>query len=58
MRKAFYQIDELIKEKFQSKSTSNEVNDKGDYCLQVIQVVESQPQIKVIPAVTEKLNVL
>lgn len=58
VRKAVYQIDESIKEKFPSKPTSNEVKDEVDYCLQVIQVVESQPQIKVIPAVNEKLNVL
>jgi hypothetical protein len=58
VRKAVYQIDESIKEKFPLKPTSNEVKDEVDYCLQVIQVVESQPQIKVIPAVTEKLNVL
>lgn len=58
VRKAVYQIDESIKEKFPSKPTSNEVKDEVDYCLQVIQVVESQPRIKVIPAVKEKLNVL
>jgi hypothetical protein len=58
VRKAVYQIDESIKEKFPLKPTSNEVNDEVDYCLKVIQVVESQPQIKVIPAVSEKLNVL
>jgi hypothetical protein len=58
VRKAVYQIDESIKEKFPSKPTSNEVKDEVDYCLQVIQVVGSQSQIKVIPAVNEKLNVL
>ncbi|WP_163103551.1 IS1182 family transposase, partial [Peribacillus alkalitolerans] len=58
VRKAVYQIDESMKEKFPSKPTSNEVKDEVDYCRQVIEVVETQPQIAVIPAVKEKLNVL
>jgi transposase len=58
VRKAVYQIDELMKEKFPSKPTSNEVKDEIDYCRQVIEIVETQPQITAIPAVKEKLNVL
>ncbi|OIK07634.1 IS1182 family transposase [Bacillus sp. MUM 13] len=58
LRKAVYQIDESIKQKFPPKPTSNEVKEELDYCLQVINVVESQPQIEAIPAVKEKLNVL
>lgn len=58
VRKAVYQIDESIKEKFPPKTTSNEVNDELDYCRQVITVIETEPQIAEIPAVKEKLNVL
>ncbi|MEH7276326.1 IS1182 family transposase [Neobacillus vireti] len=58
VRKAVYQIDESMKEKFPPKTTSNEVNDELDYCRQVITVIETQPQIAEIPAVKEKLNVL
>lgn len=58
VRKAVYQIDESMKEKFPSKPTSNEVKDEVDYCRQVIEIVETQPQITAIPAVKEKLNVL
>lgn len=58
VRKAVYQIDESMKEKFPSKTTSNEVKDELDYCRQVISVVETEPQILAIPAVREKLNVL
>jgi hypothetical protein len=58
LRKVAYQIDKSIKEKFPSKPTSNEVKDEVDYCLEVIHVVESQPQIGAIPVVKEKLNVL
>jgi len=58
VRKAVYQIDESMKENFPPKTNSNEINDEVDYCRQVIEVVESQPQIEMIPAVKEKLNVL
>jgi transposase len=58
VRKAVYQINESMKEKFPSKPTSNEVKDEVDYCRQVIEVVETQPQIAAIPAVKEKLNFL
>lgn len=58
VRKAVYQIDESMKENFPPKTNSNEINDEVNYCRQVIEVVESQPQIEMIPAVKEKLNVL
>lgn len=58
VRKAVYQIDESLKEKFPSKTTSDEVTDELNYCRQIISVVESEPQIAAIPAVKEKLNVL
>lgn len=58
VRKAVYQIDESMKENFPPKTNSNEINDEVDYCRQVIEVVESQPQIEMIPAVKEKLHVL
>src|SRR3954451_6232242 len=58
LRKAAYQVDESIKEKFPPKTTSNEVNEELGYCRQVITVIETEPQIAEIPAVQEKLNVL
>jgi transposase len=58
VRKAVYQIDESMKEKFPPKRTSNEVNDELDYCRKVITVIETEPQIAKIPSVKEKLNVL
>ncbi|XJZ25891.1 IS1182 family transposase [Bacillota bacterium Lsc_1132] len=58
LRKAVYQVDESMKEKFPPKSTTNEVNDELNYCRKVISVVESEPQVAKIPAVKEKLNVL
>jgi hypothetical protein len=58
VRKAVYQIDESMKEKFPSKTTSNEVKDELNYCRQVINVIEKEPKIAEIPSVKEKLNVL
>lgn len=58
VRKAVYQIDESMKEKFPLKSISNEVTDELDYCRKVISAIESEPHIAIIPAVKEKLNVL
>jgi IS5 family transposase len=58
VRKAVYQIDETMKEKFPPKTTSDEVTDELNYCHQIISIVESHPQIAAIPAVKEKLNVL
>ena len=58
VRKAVYQVDESMKEKFPPKTTSNEVQDELDYCREVISVIEAEPQIIAIPAVKEKLNVL
>lgn len=58
VRKAVYQFDETMKEKFPPKTTSNEVKDELDYCRQVVEIVEAQPKIANIPAVKEKINVL
>ena len=58
VRKAVYQFDETMKEKFPPKTTSNEVKDELDYCRQVVEIVEAQHKIASIPAVKEKLNVL
>lgn len=58
VRKAVYQIDESMKEKFPAKTNSNEVKDELNYCRQIISVVDAEPQIASIPAVKEKLNVL
>lgn len=58
VRKAVYQFDDSMKEKFPTKTTSNEVKDELNYCRQVIDVVENEPKIAEIPSVKEKLNVL
>ena len=58
VRKAVYQIDESMKEKFPAKTTSNEVEDELAYCEKVISVIEKEAHLVNIPAVKEKLNVL
>ena len=58
VRKSAYQCDESLKEKFPTKPTSNEVIDELQYCREVLAVMESEPQIALIPAVQEKVNVL
>ncbi|SKC17532.1 Transposase domain, partial [Lysinibacillus sp. AC-3] len=57
-RKAVYQFDKSMKEKFPKKNTSNEVKDELTYCERLIAIIENKPQIAHLPAVKEKLNVL
>src|SRR5690625_3279201 len=58
VRKAVYQNDESIKEKFPPKPTTSDITDEISYCKQVIQTVENETNYADIPAVKEKLNVL
>ncbi len=51
-RKAVYQFDKSMKEKFPKKNTSNEVKDKIAYCEKLITIIENKPQIAHLPAVT------
>jgi len=58
LRKAVYQIDENMKEKFPPKSTTNELADELTYCQKVIQTVEKEETIRNYPNIKEKLNYL
>ena len=58
LRKAVYQIDETMKEKFPPKTTTNELEDELDYCQKVIDAVEKEEAIREYPKVKEKLNYL
>jgi hypothetical protein len=58
LRKAVYQIDENMKEKFPPKSTTNELADELTYCQKVIQTIEKEETIRNYPSVKEKLNYL
>jgi hypothetical protein len=58
LRKAVYQIDENMKEKFPAKTTTNDLADELEYCQKVIQAVEKAEVIRDYPNVKEKLNYL
>lgn len=58
LRKAVYQFDETMKEKFPSKPTANEVDEELDYCRQVVEVVEKNTKVAQMPAVQKRLNLL
>lgn len=58
LRKAVYQIDENMKEKFPPKTTTNDLADELEYCQKVIQAVENEEVIRNYPNVKEKLNYL
>lgn len=57
-RKAVYQFDKSMKEKFPKNNTPNEVKDELVYCEKLIASIENKPQIAQLPAVKGKLNVL
>jgi IS5 family transposase len=58
LRKAVYQIDEKMKDKFPPKTTTDELADELDYCQKVIDAVEKEEAIREYPKVKEKLNYL
>ncbi|WP_167348446.1 transposase, partial [Paenibacillus etheri] len=58
LRKAVYQINENMKDKFPPKTTTNELVDELDYCQKVIDAVEKEESIREYPKVKEKLNYL
>lgn len=58
LRKVVYQIDENMRGKFPTKTTTNELADELDYCQKVIDAVEKEEAIREYPKVKEKLNYL
>ena len=58
LRKSVYEIDESIKKKFPSKSTTNELEDEIEYCQKLINVIENEETVSNYPKVKEKLNLL
>ena len=58
LRKAVYKIDESMKNKFPTKTTTDVLEDEIDYCQKLIQVIENETRIAEIPKVKEQLNLL
>ena len=58
LRKSVYVIDETMKEKFPSKTTTNVLEDEIEYCKKLIDVIEREETISQYPKVKEKMNLL
>lgn len=58
LRKSVYEIDESMKKKLPSKSTTNELEDEIEYCQKLMDVIENEETVSNYPKVKEKLNLL
>lgn len=58
LRKVIYSIDEEMKNKFPSKTTTDVLQDEITYCQKLIEVVETEERITQYPKVKEQLNLL
>ncbi|WP_156854808.1 IS1182 family transposase [Oceanobacillus sp. AG] len=58
VRKATYEFDESLKEKYPEKPAENDVKESVAYCEKLIDVIEKEEEIREIPAVQEKMNYL
>ena len=58
LRKTVYKIDENMKKKFPSKTTTNILEDEIEYCQKLIDVIEREDVLSNYPKVKEKLNLL
>ena len=58
LRKAIYQIDESMKNKFPVKNTTDVLEDEIAYCQELIKVIEKEDTLIEYPKVREQLNLL
>jgi transposase len=58
LRKAIYQIDESLKNKFPDKNITDVLEDEIDYCQKLIDVIEKEENLIQYPKVKEQLNLL
>lgn len=58
LRKAIYQIDESMKEKFPSKTKTDDLEDEIRYTEELIKVIEKEATLSNYPNIKEQLNVL
>ncbi|HJW18732.1 MAG TPA: IS1182 family transposase [Flavisolibacter sp.] len=58
LRKAIYQIDESMKNKFPTKNTTDILEDEINYCQKLIDVIEKEESLAQYPKVKEQLNLL
>ncbi len=58
LRKSIYAIDESIKENLPKKNTENSIEKEIEYCKNLISAISTKEQIKTLPAISEKVNIL
>jgi hypothetical protein len=58
IRKAIYNIDENMKNKFPDKNTTDVLENEIDYCQKLIDVIEKEETLTQYPKVKEQLNLL
>ncbi|WP_077617044.1 IS1182 family transposase [Bacillus sinesaloumensis] len=58
LRKAVYQIDETMKEKFPTKTTTDVLQDEIEYSQKLIDVIEKDETLSQYPKIKEQLNLL
>jgi hypothetical protein len=58
LRKAIYQIDESMKEKFPSKNTKDVLEDEIEYTQKLINIIQKEEKLIQYPKVKEQLNLL
>lgn len=58
LRKSVYELDESMKQKFPSKSTTDKLEDEVAYCQKLMDIIEKEETIFEYPKVKEKLNLL
>jgi len=58
LRKAVYKIDESMKDKFPTKTSTDILEDEMEYCQKLIEVIEKEDTLVPYPKVKEQLNLL
>lgn len=58
LRKAVYQYQESIKERFPSKPTTNSLEDEITYTNALLDVIEQEDHLKKLPVIKEKINMV
>lgn len=58
LRKAVYEIEETMKERFPEKNTEESLEKELEYCRKLLHVVETKEGLKDYPNISEKANLL
>lgn len=58
LRKAVYEVNEKLKEKFPAKNTEDSVEKELNYCRQLLDVIQTNENLMSYPKIAEKANML